>query len=174
MWFLMCFCCCCFFGDRVSLCISGCSGTHFVDQAGLELRNLPASASWMLWLKVCATTPGFFLNTIIHVSHTLHCVTTSRKLKSWVPVQRSQFSSQYFCSLSLHFQNIQCSLFHTLLDLCVHTLTNAHTAFIHSVEKTEWRSRHLYSTKGGECWLCFTTPLISAFRRQRQDLGVRG
>jgi hypothetical protein len=34
----------CFFRDRVSLCSSGCPGTHFVDQAGLELRNPPASA----------------------------------------------------------------------------------------------------------------------------------
>ena len=47
-----------FFRDRVSLCSSGCPGTHSVDQAGLELRNLPASASQELGLKVCATTPG--------------------------------------------------------------------------------------------------------------------
>ena len=33
------------FQDRVSLYSSGCLGTHFVDQAGLELRNPPASAS---------------------------------------------------------------------------------------------------------------------------------
>jgi hypothetical protein len=44
------------FRDRVSLCISGCPGTHFVDQAGLELRNLPASAFQVLGLKACATT----------------------------------------------------------------------------------------------------------------------
>jgi hypothetical protein len=31
------------FRDRVSLYSPGCTGTHFVDQAGLELRNLPAS-----------------------------------------------------------------------------------------------------------------------------------
>jgi hypothetical protein len=31
--------------------------THFVDQAGLKLRNLPASASRVLGLKVCATKP---------------------------------------------------------------------------------------------------------------------
>jgi hypothetical protein len=31
--------------DRVSLYIPGCPGTHSVDQAGLELRNSPASAS---------------------------------------------------------------------------------------------------------------------------------
>jgi hypothetical protein len=34
-----------FFRDKVSLCSPGCPGTHSVDQAGLELRNLPASAS---------------------------------------------------------------------------------------------------------------------------------
>jgi hypothetical protein len=46
------------FRDRVSLCSPGCPGTHFVDQAGLELRNSPASASRVLGLKACATTPG--------------------------------------------------------------------------------------------------------------------
>jgi hypothetical protein len=44
------------FRDRVSLCSPGCPGTHFVDQAGLELRNPPVSASQVLGLKVCATT----------------------------------------------------------------------------------------------------------------------
>jgi hypothetical protein len=47
-----------FFRDRVSLYGSGCPGTHFVDQAGLELRNPPASASQVLGLKACATMPG--------------------------------------------------------------------------------------------------------------------
>jgi hypothetical protein len=46
------------FRDRVSLYSPGCPGAHFVDQAGLELRNPPASASRVLELKVCATTPG--------------------------------------------------------------------------------------------------------------------
>jgi hypothetical protein len=46
------------FRDRVSLCSPGCPGTHFVDQAGLKLRNPPASASRVLGLKACATTPG--------------------------------------------------------------------------------------------------------------------
>jgi hypothetical protein len=44
-----------FFRDRVSLCSLGCPGTHSVDQAGLEFRNLPASASQVLGLKACAT-----------------------------------------------------------------------------------------------------------------------
>jgi hypothetical protein len=50
------------FRDRVSLCSPGCPETHFVDQAGLELRNPPASASRVLGLKVCTTTPGNSLN----------------------------------------------------------------------------------------------------------------
>jgi hypothetical protein len=46
------------FQDRVSLCSPGCPGTHSVDQAGLKLKNLPASASQVLGLKACATMPG--------------------------------------------------------------------------------------------------------------------
>jgi hypothetical protein len=46
------------FWDRFSLYSPGCPGTHFVDQAGLELRNSPASASQVLGLKACTTTPG--------------------------------------------------------------------------------------------------------------------
>jgi hypothetical protein len=35
-----------------------CPGTHSVDQAGLKLKNPPASASQVLGLKACTTTPG--------------------------------------------------------------------------------------------------------------------
>jgi hypothetical protein len=55
---LFCFVLFCFdlfcFQDRVSLYSPGCPGTHSVDQEGLELRNLPASASQVLGLKACA------------------------------------------------------------------------------------------------------------------------
>jgi hypothetical protein len=44
------------FQDRVFLCSPGCPGTHSVDQAGLEPRNPPASASQVLGLKACTTT----------------------------------------------------------------------------------------------------------------------
>jgi hypothetical protein len=56
--FLFCFLFCfvLFFRDKVSLYSPGCPGTHFVDQAGLKLRNPPASASGVLGLKACATT----------------------------------------------------------------------------------------------------------------------
>jgi hypothetical protein len=48
------------FQDRVSLCSLGCPGTHSVDQAGLELRNPPASASQVLGLKACTTPAQLF------------------------------------------------------------------------------------------------------------------
>jgi hypothetical protein len=38
-----------FFWGRVSLYSPGCPGTHSVDQAGLKLRNPPASASPECW-----------------------------------------------------------------------------------------------------------------------------
>ncbi|GAB1301827.1 Metallophosphoesterase 1 [Apodemus speciosus] len=44
------------FHYQVSLCSPGCPGTQSVDQAGLKLRNPPASASQVLGLKACATT----------------------------------------------------------------------------------------------------------------------
>jgi hypothetical protein len=53
------------FRDRVSLCSPGCPGTHSVDQAGLELRNPPASASQVLGLKVCTTTARLSLATLL-------------------------------------------------------------------------------------------------------------
>jgi hypothetical protein len=49
-----------FFRDRVSLCSPGCPRTPFADQAVLELRNPPASASRVLGSKACATTPGWW------------------------------------------------------------------------------------------------------------------
>jgi hypothetical protein len=65
---IFCLFVCLFFRDRVSLCNPGCPGTHFVDQAGLELRNLPVSASQVLGSKVCATTAqlsqSFFLKNV--------------------------------------------------------------------------------------------------------------
>jgi hypothetical protein len=56
------------FLDRVSLCSPGCPGTHSVDQAGLELRNLPASPFLFLDLNV---GPGICTQVL-----TLVCPTT--------------------------------------------------------------------------------------------------
>jgi hypothetical protein len=49
-----------FFRDRVSLCSPGCPGTHSVDQAGLELRNPPASAFFVVVVKCTFKTFFFF------------------------------------------------------------------------------------------------------------------
>ena len=45
-----------FFETGFLLYSPDCPRTHFVDQAGLDLRNLPASASRVLGLKACTTT----------------------------------------------------------------------------------------------------------------------
>jgi hypothetical protein len=55
---LFCFALLCFFETGFPLCSPDYPGTHSVDQAGLKLRNLPASASPVLGLKACATTPS--------------------------------------------------------------------------------------------------------------------
>jgi hypothetical protein len=47
-----------FGGGGVSRQGPGCPGTHFVDQAGLELRNPPASDFQVLGSKACTITPG--------------------------------------------------------------------------------------------------------------------
>ena len=70
------------FQDRVSLYSPGCPGTYSVDQAGLELRNLSASASQVLGLKVCPTTAQlhFFLDLFyyfISMSVLLACIVCS-------------------------------------------------------------------------------------------------
>jgi hypothetical protein len=41
------------FFETGSLYSPGCPGTYSVDQAGLDLRNPPASASQVLGLKIC-------------------------------------------------------------------------------------------------------------------------
>jgi hypothetical protein len=65
MSFCVCVCVCVLFRDRVSLCSPGCPATHFVDQAGFKLRNLPVSASQVVGLKVCATMPCLGLMRIL-------------------------------------------------------------------------------------------------------------
>ncbi|GAB1295054.1 Polyphosphoinositide phosphatase [Apodemus speciosus] len=45
-----------YFSEFQDICSPGYPGTHSVDQAGLELRNPPASASQVLGLMACATT----------------------------------------------------------------------------------------------------------------------
>jgi hypothetical protein len=90
VWFLV-------FRDRVSLYSPGCPGTYSVDQAILELRNLPASASQVLGLKSCATTALLeilLLNKKVLPSHCLSNLLTI-------------FNQLYF-TLSLFFWSFVC------------------------------------------------------------------
>lgn len=50
----------------ISLCSSGCPETDYVDQDGLELRNLPVSVSHVLGLKDVSPHPAeiYFLKII--------------------------------------------------------------------------------------------------------------
>jgi hypothetical protein len=57
-----------FFRDRVSLCSPGCPGTHSVDQAGLELRNPPASASRVLRSKACLSFNALYFESQVQLS----------------------------------------------------------------------------------------------------------
>jgi hypothetical protein len=66
----------CFFLDRVSLWSPGYPGTHFVDQADLELRNPPVSASQVLGLKACANTAQRFL---VFLNYCLDALKLARK-----------------------------------------------------------------------------------------------
>ena len=53
----------CFVLWQASLCRSNFLRAYYVNQAGLwltESKDLPASAFWVLRLKVCPTTPGSF------------------------------------------------------------------------------------------------------------------
>jgi hypothetical protein len=77
-----------FFRDRVSLCSPGCPGTHSVDQAGLELRDPPASASQVQGSKACATTPGYI--TLLSVEFRGHLVRISYNTFTMWPQNQTQ------------------------------------------------------------------------------------
>jgi hypothetical protein len=84
------------FQDRVSLCSPGCPGTHSVDQAGLELRNLPASASQVLELEVCATTARPTLNLIEEkIGTSLEHIGTGDNFLSRTPITQALRSTIY-------------------------------------------------------------------------------
>ena len=78
---MFCFVLFCFvlFRDRVSLCSPGHPGTHSVEQAGLKLRNLPAS--------------GFFftINSQIPVEH----LKSGKRVDPWrlVPARQMGMSA---------------------------------------------------------------------------------
>jgi hypothetical protein len=85
------------------LCIAspGCPGTHSIHQAGLKLRDPPASASQVLGLKACATTPSSILYFIVCVCVCV-CVTEREKERERICFSCFLFSL-FFFSLSSCF-----------------------------------------------------------------------
>lgn len=57
----------------VSLSNPGCTRTSSGDQAGLELRDPPASVSRVLGLKACATMPGSDFILLVTVCYVTVC-----------------------------------------------------------------------------------------------------
>jgi hypothetical protein len=72
------------FRDRVSLYSPGCPGTHSVDQAGLELRNLPVNA---LNHRAIPPNPECSFTTVYAVTHIIVCLKEtaccSRTMSPW-------------------------------------------------------------------------------------------
>jgi hypothetical protein len=56
-----------FFETGFPLCSPGCPRTHFVDQAGLELRNPPASASQVAEFLIGATNLHYLSTGLLRV-----------------------------------------------------------------------------------------------------------
>jgi hypothetical protein len=101
------------FRDSVSLYSPGCPGTHFVDQAGLELRNPPASASRVPGLKACATTPGCRLTSLSVYVHAwpkvLHfCGKPTTLFKAWFAETKVREDMQVLG------MRLQCSRLHSV------------------------------------------------------------
>jgi hypothetical protein len=108
LFFLLLLFCFVLFFKTGFLCSPGCPGTYFVDQAGLELRNPPASASRVLGLKACATTPGFVVVLRPSARYSMLSLWVYRKL-FYRLLSKSQTSkgktvSSQPCSLNLFLQ----------------------------------------------------------------------
>jgi hypothetical protein len=120
LYFIFLFVCFFVFRDRVSLCSPGCPGTHSVDQAGLELRNPPASASWVLGLKACATTPGFFVFWVFggfFVYFILH--SSVIHLNKTIDTAKNQLQPTFSFFLPSLFKRNILTRIHCLVQLCI-------------------------------------------------------
>jgi hypothetical protein len=116
------------FGDRVSLCSPG---THFVDQAGLELRNPPASASRVLGLKVCATTARLFISYIFLCSAAFYSATCYFKIEGTVMPCNYCYPCEYMTVLC-YFPNHTHSLNSDIYIYIYISLTSFNVQVVHS------------------------------------------
>ena len=104
----------CFFEDWVSLCSPGCPGPHFLNQAGLELRNPAASASGVLGLKACATTPGLAPHSFQHVHFLMLAIPVGVRwtliVLIWTSLMKKDFEHFFKYSLATHNSSVKNSL----------------------------------------------------------------
>lgn len=80
----------------ISLCSSGWPEIHSIDQAGLELSDSPASASWVLCLTVHTPMPNFIFLVYAHECKVCKRLENDHKTKIGSPWTRS-----YKCLLAL-------------------------------------------------------------------------
>jgi hypothetical protein len=95
-----------FLWDRVSLYSHDCPGTHSVDQAGLNLRNWPASVSKVLKLKVYANPAWSDLYLWVYSCGILHLFICMLKpsLHLWYEADLSIANNLFDVFLSLVFK----------------------------------------------------------------------
>jgi hypothetical protein len=102
-----------FFGgglrQNFSLCIPGYPGTHSIGQAGLELRDPPATASKVLGLKVCTTSA----QSALEISNRTHC---SLYLLTYSALQCDHTDQQHKALCTLRTRGMAVPPFHTSRD----------------------------------------------------------
>ena len=77
---------CFVFRNRISLYSPGCPETHSVHQTGLELRNVPASASQVLGLKAWATNAQLSCSLKQHYSVVLGTFRVVQPISKTIPI----------------------------------------------------------------------------------------
>ena len=100
--YCFCFCCCCCF--VLFLRQGFCPGTHSVDQAGLEPRNLSVSAFLVLGFKAWATTAwpvSVFDTSFLLDGDPSHPVSASPTLELWGCTTIPKFSVGFWGSNSV-------------------------------------------------------------------------
>ena len=109
------------FRKRVFFYSPGCPGPHFLNQAGLELRNPAASASGVLGLKSCATTPSLAPHSFQHVHFFEFLmlaipvgVRWTLIVLIWTSLMKKDFEHFFKYSLATHNSSVESSLISTV------------------------------------------------------------
>jgi hypothetical protein len=158
-----------FFWDRVSLYSPGCPGTHFVDQAGLKLRNLPASASWVLGLKACTTMPGLLshLSEVQRDKNWDFQINASSKTTPACPCSGPANLRRQFALLDFSFMNVDRSV------SLVHTTSQTSSVHKHQAEPVSAAGDHGLSLLHCSHWEDYGVWVGNALCRQAHTVGAQ-